>query len=257
MSMRALILGIGDAFTATSFGASALIRTGDRYVLIDCPDLIHRAIREASDKSGWDVPLAKIRDVVITHLHGDHCNGLESFGFSWLVMRLKGQTDIKPTIHTHRKAADRLWARLAPAMDAPLTAGGRRSRLEDFFNLNIIEPGTPATIAGLRVECRHTIHPVPTIGLKLRDESWQLGWSGDTVFDQDHIDWLADSDIIVHEANIGPAHTHIELLNQLPDELREKMRVTHVVDDYDPSSSDIPPLETGEVLEVCARQSTS
>jgi len=249
MSMRALILGIGDAFTSTSFGTSALIDTGSSYMLIDCPDLIHRAVREASEIAGWSVPLTDIRDVIITHLHGDHCNGLESFGFAWLVERLKGHTDLKPTIHTHEKAAARLWARLAPAMDAPITAGGRASRLEDFFNLNIISPEQEAEIAGLRVVCRHTIHPVPTIGLLMSDHEWTLGWSGDTVFDQDHIDWLSGSDIIVHEANVGPAHTHIELLNQLPDEIREKMRVTHVIDDYDPSASDIPPLESGEVLQ--------
>jgi ribonuclease BN (tRNA processing enzyme) len=246
--MRALILGIGDAFTSTGFGTSALIESGDRYVLLDCPDLIHRAIREASEIAGWSVPLTSVRDVIITHLHGDHTNGLESFGFSWLVKRLKGETDIKPTIHTHEAAAARIWEKLAPAMDAPIKPGGRRSTLEDYYNLHIISPDAPAQIAGLTVECRHTIHPVPTIGLRINDGEWTLGWSGDTVYDSDHIDWLADADVIVHEANVGPAHTHIELLNQLPDELRNKMRVTHIVDDFDTEASDIPPLREGEVL---------
>jgi len=246
--MRALVLGIGDAFTSTSFGTSALIETDSAYVLLDCPGLVHRAIREATETAGWSVPLTAITDVIITHLHGDHTNGLESFGFLWLVKRLKGETDRKPTIHTHRAAADRLWEKLAPAMDAPLTKGGRPSTLDDYFNLNIISPKAPATIRGLAVECRHTIHPVPTVGLRISDGTWTLGWSGDTVFDLEHIGWLSGADIIVHEANVGPAHTHIELLNQLPVEIRKKMRVTHVVDDFDASESDIPPLAEGEVL---------
>ena len=247
--MRALVLGIGDAFTSFSYGASALIETDRNYVLLDCPGLIHRAIREATGTAGWSVPLTSITDVIITHMHGDHTNGLESFGFLWLVKRLKGETELKPTIHTHEAAAARIWEKLAPAMDAPLTKGGRPSTLEDYFNLNIISPDAPAEIQGLTVECRHTIHPVPTIGLRISDGRWTLGWSGDTVYDPEHIGWLSDADIIVHEANVGPAHTHIELLNQLPDDLRRKMRVTHIVDDFD-AASDIPPLREGEVLEA-------
>ncbi len=248
--MRALILGIGDAFTSMSFGTSAVVEADGSHLLIDCPGLIHRALREASDVSGWNVPFISMKDIILTHLHGDHCNGLESFGIAWLVKRLKGETDLKPTIHTHQEAADRLWERLAPAMVAPIHPGGRNSSLEDFYNIKIIKPGETYTIAGLEVECRHTIHPIPTIGLRLSDTIYSLGWSGDTVFDTDHIAWLESADIIVHEANVGPAHTHIELLNALPDAIRSKMRVTHIIDDYDPSASDIPPLKEGEVLSV-------
>ena len=44
--MRALILGVGDAFTGRHFGSSALLEGPSGYVLLDCPDLVHRAIRE-------------------------------------------------------------------------------------------------------------------------------------------------------------------------------------------------------------------
>ncbi len=73
--MRVLILGVGDAFTKIHFGSSALVAGPDGYLLIDCPDLVHRAIHEANRRAGWDVDASKIHDVLITHLHGDHCNG--------------------------------------------------------------------------------------------------------------------------------------------------------------------------------------
>lgn len=249
--MRALILGVGDAFTEKGCGTSAVLETPlGGYLLIDCPDLIHRTLKEASTKAAWSVDASRIDDIIITHLHGDHCNGLESFGFSRLVSRMKGINPVIPRLHTHPAAARRVWERLAPAMDAPIRPGGRPARLDDYFELHVIEPESPASIAGFTVECRYTIHPIPTIGLKISDGRSTLSWSGDTVFEQAHIDWLASGDIIVHEANLGPAHTQIETLNNLPPELRRKMRVTHITDGFDPSCTDIRVLEEGQLLEL-------
>lgn len=248
--MRVLILGVGDAFTYRGFGTSAVVQGPEGLVLIDCPDLIHRALFEASMKSAWDVDVSQINDVILTHLHGDHCNGLESFGFAKLVHRLQGKSKELPRLWTHPGCAARVWERLAPAMDAPLTRGGRKSELRDYFELHLIQPNMTAMVQGLAVECRYTMHPIPTIGLKLADSSGRLGWSGDTVYEQEHIDWLSDSDIIVHEANLGPVHTNIETLNSLPEELRNKMRVTHIVDNFDTQSTDIKPLTEGEILQI-------
>lgn len=248
--MRALILGIGDAFTSRGFGTSAVLEGPGGFVLLDCPDLIHRAIREACETSGWKVDYNSIDDLVITHLHGDHVNGLESFGWARFVSRLRGANMVLPRVHTHPAAAGRMWERLAPAMDPPLTKGGRCSTIEDFFDLRVFEPGRPIHVAGLTVECRYTIHPVPTIGLKVSDGRRTLGWSGDTCFEPAHIDWLSNADLIVHEANLGPAHTQIELLNALPAAIRRKMRITHVVDEFDTTTTDIPVLQEGEVLDL-------
>lgn len=248
--MKVLILGIGDAFTYRGFGTSAVVQGAEGPVLIDCPDLIHRALFEATCKSGWEVDVSMIDDVILTHLHGDHCNGLESFGFAKLVNRLMGKSKVMPRLWTHPGAAARVWERLAPAMDAPLTKGGRRSELRDFFDLRVIEPNMTHMIQGLAVECRYTIHPIPTMGLRLSDGKASLGWSGDTVFEQAHIDWLSGCDVIVHEANLGPVHTNIETLNGLPDHIRRKMRITHIVDNFDTNSTDIRPLVEGELIEI-------
>ena len=247
--MRVLILGIGDAFTYRGFGTSAVVQGSEGKVLLDCPDLIHRALYEASTKSGWNVDVGQIDDVILTHLHGDHCNGLESFGFAKLVQRLQGKSKTIPRLWTHPGAAARVWERLAPAMDAPLSKGGSRSELKDYFDLRIIEPNREVMIQGMSVECRLTIHPIPTIGLKVFHGKSKLGWSGDTVYDPVHIDWLSECDIIVHEANIGPVHTNIETLNSLPPEIRRKMRITHIIDDFDVTSTDMVPLTEGELLE--------
>lgn len=247
--MDVLILGVGDAFTKTHFGSSALVRGPEGLVMIDCPDPIHRVLHEASNADRWNVSVCDIHDIIITHLHGDHCNGLESFGF-WRAFRRSDDTQpISPRLHTHPNAASRMWEKLAPAMDGRGRLDPPRT-LDNFYELHCIEPGRPWTIAGLSVECRYTQHPIATVGLKISDGSATLGFSGDTPFEQAHIDWLADADVIIHETSRGAAHTPIEQLNSLPGELRSKMRLIHIPDDFEPSCSDIPVLHEGEVLRV-------
>ena len=75
-----MILGVGDAFTRLHFGTSALLEGPEGFVLLDCPGLVHRALHEASARAGWTVHTLDIDDVLITHLHGQPCNGLEAVG---------------------------------------------------------------------------------------------------------------------------------------------------------------------------------
>ncbi len=137
-------------------------------------------------------------------------------------------------------------------METPI-GDDRISRLEDYFDVRILTPGTPANVGGLSVECRFTRHPVPTIGLLVREShrlGAGLGWSGDTPFEREHIDWLNQAGVIVHESNVGPSHTPIENLNALPVEIKRKMRLTHLPDDFDPAATDIAILREGDVLEA-------
>ena len=247
--MRALITGVGDAFTRASFGTSALVEGPRGYVQIDCPDPIHRVWSEAASRSGWKISAGNIHDVIVTHLHGDHCNGLESFGFWRALQRLRESSTTRPQLHITAPVAARVWEKLAPAMDA-FVKGARPCSLADFFDVHTLSSEAASTIAGLTVQCRFTKHPVPTIGLLLSDGARTLGWSSDTPFEQAHVDWLNRADLIVHESNLGPSHTPIEKLNGLPNAIRAKMRLIHLPDGFDASSTDIKILRAGDVLEV-------
>ncbi|MHC5004685.1 MAG: MBL fold metallo-hydrolase [Planctomycetota bacterium] len=246
--MRALILGIGDAFTARHFGSSALLRAPGGHVLLDCPDLIHRALREATEAAGWRIAADDVHDIILTHLHGDHCNGLESFGFLRRIRRRQDERLPIPRLHTVAPVAERLWERLAPAMDASMD-DRPRSTLEDYFDVRLLDPDGVNRVAGLDVWCRATRHPIPTIGLRLADGDGALGWSGDTPFEPAHVEWLAAADLIVHECNRGPAHTTIDDLEALPEDVRSRLRLIHLPDDFDATRTDIPALREGQVLQ--------
>ena len=245
--MRVLILGVGDAFTRSHFNTSALIQAPQGYVLLDCPALIHRVLRESTGRAGWNVQLDDIQDIIITHLHGDHCGGLEAFGFWRAHERRSDASCAEPRVHTSRASAERMWERLAPAMDRAGTAKPLAT-LQNYFDMHILEPGATAEVLGLTVQCRFTGHPIPTIGLLISDGQTTLGWSGDTPFEQEHIEWLSQADVIVHESGPAPAHTPIEQLNALPEELRAKIRLVHLPDDFDVSQTELRPLHEGEVL---------
>lgn len=244
MSIRVIIIGTGSAISDRAYGSSAAILSGDGIVLIDCPDSILRAMRDASVTSGIRLDPMSISDIVITHLHGDHVNGLETIGWKRWIAR-QGGNATRPNLHAIRPVVDRLWERLAPSMDQNGSAV-----LADYFSVNTLVPGVPANIAGLRVECRSTEHLIPCCGLRISSGGATLGWSGDTRFDPEHIDWLSSADIVVHETSESRVHTPIACLNSLPPELRQKIRLIHMEDNFNQAVTDIVPLTEGEVLDV-------
>ena len=252
--MRILILGVGDAFTRRHFGSSALVQAKAGCVLIDCPDLIHRALHDATSRAGWNIDVSGIHDIILTHLHGDHCNGLESFGFFRRMLRVRDASSPRPRLHVSQPAAERLWERLAPAMHAPMGGAGggagASSTLEDFFEVRVLDPSRPSSIAGLQVQCRFTKHSIPTIGVVLADGPRKFGWSADTPFESGHVDWLNQAEVFVHESNLGISHTPIESLNGLPEKTRRKIRLIHLPDDFDARCTDMKILREGDVLDL-------
>ena len=72
------------------------------------------------------------------------------------------------------------------------------------------------------IECRRTIHGVPTTAFRIRAGGRTFGFSADTAYDPALLDWLAVSDLIVHEATVAGhpgVHTPYEKLAELPAEL--------------------------------------
>ncbi len=244
MSMRAVIIGSGGVLSQRSYGSSAAILTQSGFVLIDCPDSILRALADASSRSGILLDPMRITDILVTHLHGDHVNGLETVGWKHWIARQITPTP-PPRIHTIESVAQRLWERLAPSMDQ-----NGKATLADYFSLNVLTVGARTPVADLEVEVRPTDHQIPCCGFRISRDHATLGWSGDTRFDPSHIDWLASADLIVHETTESRVHTPIACLNALAPALRAKMRLIHMDDSFDQASTDIAVLTDGEVVDV-------
>ena len=247
-------LGVGEAFTARHYTASLLFGVDGDWLLIDCPHPIRKMLREASLFAGFPAPLDldRIHAAAVSHLHADHCCGLEDFGY-YSVFALNRRAKL----FMHPDASARVWnGLLAAGMEFVQGQPGAPpvpKQLHDYFDLIDLDTSRAVQCGPFAIECRRTIHSVPTFAFRISAGGRTLGYSADTAFDPTLIDWLAEADLIIHEAtnlvHTG-VHTPYEKLAALPAALRAKMRLIHYPDDFDIGSSAIECLRQGQLIEL-------
>jgi ribonuclease BN (tRNA processing enzyme) len=245
---RLICLGCGDAFSARWYSSCLAVEAEGARLLIDCPHPIRKVLRESGlAATGRPLDVPDLDAVVLTHLHADHASGLEGLGF--FAHFVLGRPAV---VLTHPDVAAQLWDHhLSASMstvsidpEAPELRG-----LSSYFEVHALNGESATEFGPFAIECRRTLHPIPTFALRLRAGGRCLGYSADTAFDPALIDWLADADLIVHETNLG-LHTPYERLAALPEALRARMRLIHYPDDFDPEASLIEPLRQGHAYEV-------
>lgn len=245
---RIVPLGVGDAFTALHYSTCVALEADDTLVLIDCPHPIQKMMREAKLTSGLALDPARVSAVILTHLHADHSSGLEGLGYWMFFVQQR-----KLPLYLHADVLKDLWhghlaagmTHLLPAPGAPTIEMG----LESYFEIHLLHEDAPVQHGPFAIECRKTIHHIPTTALRIRAEGRTLGHSADTAFEPALIEWLAKGDLVVHETNYG-VHTPYENLAVLPADLRARMRLIHYPDDFDLAGSVIEPLAQGHVYSV-------
>jgi ribonuclease BN (tRNA processing enzyme) len=247
MTFELVVLGVGDTFSDRHHTASLLLRAGGFALAIDCPDSYRRVLARASARAGVPLDLADIDHVLVTHVHGDHVNGLEGVAF---YKRFAEGKRVRVVAAPEVRAA--LWeGRLAAPM-ARLFDGQRFHDLgfDDYFEHLPLAWDGPTRVGPFTVRARRTIHHVPTSALLVEHGGRVLGYSADTAFDPALIEFLSEADLVIHETNLGPAHTPYEALAALPAELRARMRLIHYPDGLDLSRPAIEPLREGEVIDL-------
>lgn len=244
---RLVCLGAGDAFSARWYSSSAVLEADGARLLIDCPHPIRKILAESGGAAGVPLDVDRIAAVALTHLHADHASGLE--GFAFYCHFALGRP---ATLLTHPLVAAELWdGHLRTTMARLLGPDGHEQTRErsDYFQITPLSEPAPVEFGPFAIECRRTIHPVPTFALRIRAGGRTLGWSSDTAFDPGLIAWLEPADLVVHETNRG-LHTPYEKLAALPEPLRRRMRLIHYPDDFDLAGSVIEPLVPGRSYDV-------
>lgn len=240
-------LGVGNFFSTLRYNTSLLLIASGKQVLIDLPDPFFRMCAEASKASGREINPDQLDHIMITHIHGDHTNGLEAFGFWRKFVGKKGKV---PTIHTTNAVADILWQKLSGSMaHAELPPDGEIQdfELKDYYRVERFEFGDTVEVCGIEFETRRTMHSVPCYGFRATHGGRRFGYSCDTYFDPEMIAFLEPCDLIFHECDFG-MHTAQGSLEELPEPLRKKIRLIHLNDDF--TGSTIEASEQGKVYRV-------
>lgn len=237
-----ITLGVGDAFSARYYSSALVLEAEGSRILIDCPHPIRKILREAGESVATPLDLDSIDAIALTHLHADHSSGLE--GFSYYTHYVLGSKP-KPLI-AHPQVLEYLWdGHLLATMGYPKSQEPNPRTLEDCFDVTPIVEGQTVHCGPFAIECHLTEHVIPTTGFRIRAAGRSLGYSADTAYLPELIEWLSSSDLIIHETNYGRPHTPYESLVALPEEIRQKMRLIHYPDDFDVENSVIEPLVQG------------
>lgn len=224
MELQLQMLGTGSAFAKKYYNNSALITSGDRTLLVDCGITAPMAMHELGKR------FVDLHGIFVTHLHADHCGGLEEAGLSSYYLH-----DKKLTLYVPEALIEPLW-------EHSLKAGmidAERRRLEDYFDVRPVKEGVPIRIMdGLTIEILETRH-IPgkkSYSLILNDK---LFYSADMVFDRELLDRLYEERgcrTFLHDCQFvtpGTVHATLEELLTLPEEIQRCLYLMHYGDDME------------------------
>lgn len=242
---RVTALGVGDTFSARHFPTALLLCASGFNLAIDCPDSYRRVLAHARGTSR-DVPeLTDLSHVLITHVHGDHMNGLEGVAFFKRFVEQK-----RVELVTSSEVRSVIWEqRLRAPMERLFDGSAHRTLgFDDYFAHHELGFDAPLEVGPFRIWARPTLHHVPTSALLIEAHGKKLGYSSDTAFDPELISFLEPADLILHETNYGPAHTPYAKLCGLPQSLQRRMRVIHYPDEFDPGENVLRPIAQGDSI---------
>jgi ribonuclease BN (tRNA processing enzyme) len=245
--IEVIAIGVGDSFSERHVTASLLLESAGFRLAVDCPDRFRGALRAAGEKAGRPLSLFDVDHVLVTHVHGDHMNGLE--GAAFFKRFAQGR---RLAMITSPDVRDVVWEQRLRAPMETLWTGQRFETLgfDDYFAHTTLPWDRPLDLGPFTIRAYRTRHHVPTSALLIEAAGRRVGYSADTAFDPALIEFLSPADLIIHETNYGPAHTAYEDLRRLPAELKERMRLIHYPDELDLKASEIAALREGDVVAV-------
>lgn len=225
-NIRLRMAGTGNAFAKTFFNNNAMIESPNHRFMIDFGQTAPLALHQL------DVPMNEINDVLITHLHSDHCGGLEELAFQSMFR------------YGHHNGKIRLWLAedlLDPLWENTLKGGlsfehAGMVSLDHFFDVRLMQEGRVYAITdGLRIELVSTPHipGKPNYGLFINEH---IFYSGDTVFNRpllDHAIRDRKCRVLLHECQLegdGAVHTTLAELLTLPDDVQARIKLMHYED---------------------------
>ena len=233
MSSRLCFLGTGDSEAVNYWNTNLLLESGGQRLLIDCGYTIKYALRDVG------LGVNDIDAIFITHIHADHCFGLERFGYE---TRYTYNTRIP--LYATPDVLDPLWNETLKGSMGHSSDG--ENQLDDFFEVHIIK-GHRFRFGECELELFRTNHTggMATFGVIIDD---RLIFTSDS----NPLPWIAEDRSerrIVHDCSLqdwNPVHSTLaELAQAYPPEVRARMWGIHYGDDMPARRAEIESVLAG------------
>lgn len=229
MTLKMTFLGSGSAFTVgfQNYQSNILLEIGKDSLLIDAGTDIRHALFD--QKKTYN----DIHNVYISHLHGDHSNGLE-----WLALTRYFKEDSlgQPNLFISETLVDDLWNKiLAGGLS---TLPNEEACLDSFYNVHPIKHHEGFIWHSIHFKLVQTVHYynnyelMPSFGLLFSYNKKRIFFTSDTQNAPEQLQsFYQEADIIFHDCETNEAksgvHAHYTDLVKLPKEIRNKMWLYH------------------------------
>ncbi len=229
MKLKMTFLGSGSAFTVgcNNFQSNIIFELGKDILLLDAGSDIRHALHE-QNKSYQD-----IKSVYITHMHGDHCGGLE-----WLALTTYFDPDYKekPHLFASERIMGDLWSKtLSGGLSTLPTI---KASIDSYFNIHPVKQHEGFIWHGIEFKLVQTVHfyseyeLMPSFGLIFTYNNTRVFFTSDTQYAPGQLmSFYEEADIIFHDCETlsrkSGVHAHYTELAQLPENIKKKMWLYH------------------------------
>lgn len=178
--MRLTVLGSSGTYTSPGQLCSGyLVRTDTTTVMVD-------AGNGSSANLQAEVDLADLDAIVISHRHADHCADL---------------IGLHHAVKARRATGIRLYSPPGVAqLIAELTSREAPYVFEDSFELQNVQAGDMFSVGDIRFRLYESVHPVPTVSMRIEAEGRVLCYSADSAGGHQLVEAAADCDLFLCEA---------------------------------------------------------
>ena len=215
------MLGVGHSESLHHWNNNAMVTVAGNRLLVDAGYTIKFALNDLG------LTLADIGAIFLTHVHADHCFGLERIAYE-----CRFQYQFKPVLFLPPNLYTELWDQSLKGVIG--RTGEGPATLEDFFHVVHLDQGT-FCFHGVTLtyfENRHTPNK-SSYGLCLNEK---LLYSGDTKAIPDVVERF-DPSIILHDCTLSesnPVHaTMSELVESYPRSVRQRMYLMSYEDSFE------------------------
>lgn len=218
------IIGSGHGFDASSSTSGFIIWLNGKGVLVDPP------VNSTQWLEAHGIDQRRIEDIILTHCHADHDSGTLQ----------KVLLESRVTLYTTETVL-RSFARKYRAL-----TGLSSEEFLNLFNFFPVMIDQGVNIAGAEFRFKYRLHTIPTLGFETFFRGKSFVYSCDTLYDpalildlekrgiispsraDDLIEFPWHHTLILHEAGIPPVHTPVKCLADLPDDVKERLLLTHI-----------------------------